>query len=160
MEGLEVSKIQQEAFVMRERLASIALDNGALSTNASYQIADAIGPMLRERGVTKISPELVARMEQLVRDLHEDHIKHGAHDYVQDFVSRAAAIVADLPKPVDPDLIEARRVAEHRSSVRGYLYPLDAFCQGHRDDGDDVQIALAAIKRGRALASSGNGGGK
>jgi len=99
-------------------------------------------------GAKDISPEVVERMAALVRDLHADHVKHGAHDYVQDFVARTAAIVAELPKPVDPDLIEARRMAAdlNQGSTR------TEWMAGRWDAGPAVQWHLAGIKRGRELA--------
>ncbi|GAA0729854.1 hypothetical protein [Sphingomonas japonica] len=46
-------------------------------------------------------PALVERMVALIRDLRADHIKHGAHDYVQDFVSRTKAIADELATPAE-----------------------------------------------------------
>lgn len=95
----------------------------------------------------EISQELVERCVALVRDIAAGGLTTAA------IGTEARAIVAELPAPVDPDLVEARRVAERQSSARGYLYDPEGFWQGHRDDGDDVQIALAAIRRGRELAA-------
>lgn len=91
------------------------------------------------------------RMVDLIRDLHADHLKHGAHDYLQDFVARTAAIVAELPVPIDPDLIEAREIAADRWDREA----MDGWAQivlaGSCDHHTDVQLALKAIKRGREL---------
>ena len=69
--------------------------------------------------MSEISQELAQRMAALVRDLYADHIKHGAHDYVQDFVARTAAIVAELPNPVDPVLLKAREIRAARYEADG-----------------------------------------
>lgn len=96
--------------------------------------------------MTDLSPETVGRMEALVRKVatwtwvaHTDADK----DYAE-----ARAIVAKLPEPVDPDLVEAREIAQHGVNVG-----VNDFAGGHCDKSHDVQLALAAIKRGRALAA-------
>jgi hypothetical protein len=96
-------------------------------------------------------------MSQLIRDLHSDHVKHGAHDYVQDFVERTAAIVAELP---DEDIAEARRVI-----VETYGPAIDDrlgdgparvrnIRDGKADDYWEMRAVVAGIKRGRELARS------
>lgn len=50
-----------------------------------------------------VNRELWERCVGLIRDLHADHIKHGAHDYVQDFVARTAEIAKLFPVEADPD---------------------------------------------------------
>lgn len=96
-----------------------------------------------------LDPALVERMVALVRDLHADHVKHGAHDYVQDFVARTAAIVAELPKPIDPDLIEAREMAEALGWASANR--LEDLRTGRMDDFQGVKALLDALKRGREL---------
>lgn len=98
----------------------------------------------------EIGREVVERMVTLVRELHADHVKHGAHDYVQDFVARTAAIVALLPEPVDPDLVEARAIASEWSKVQHGLGR--DYTTGLYDDEPGLQAVLAGIKRGRGLA--------
>lgn len=60
----------------------------------------------------------------------------------------AAAIVAELPEPVDSDLIEARELAANRGD------DMDArILAGEMDAFDSVLHRLEGIKRGRSLAS-------
>jgi hypothetical protein len=92
---------------------------------------------------------MVERMAELVRDLHADHQKHDLHDRVNDFCVRTAAIVAELPKPIDPDLIEARELVV----VGNESFP--TWCsdvrKGLHDTSEEVRLALAGIRRGREL---------
>lgn len=63
----------------------------------------------------------------------------------------AKCILAELPKPVDPDLIEARAFVAGTPHPFGDAgWPLTVL-SGTVDDGTLMQIALAAIKRGREL---------
>lgn len=90
--------------------------------------------------MSDISPELVERMTQLVRVMAKGHIlKSAAFD-------EAYEIAAALPEPVDPDLIEARKMAADQSGGAQY------FLSGACDDWSNVRLALSAIKRGRELA--------
>lgn len=110
----------------------------------------------RIRNVQTTTPErdpaLWDRMVGLVRRLAD-----GAHNYV-DAVERARAIVAALPKSVDPDLILAREMAKEmaiRSDHRWGKEPfLSEYDSGALDDNEKsgVSLALHAIKRGRELA--------
>lgn len=93
----------------------------------------------RIRNVTQPAPtpdELTKRMEALVRDMAT---LVGGATYSQ-LQTEARAIVAMLPEPVDPDEAEARDL------VRMAYPDMKDDYQGRRLD-----IALAAIKRGRAL---------
>ena len=102
--------------------------------------------------MTESSPALVERAIQMVRDTASDRFS------VHALATEARAIVAELPVPVDPDLIEARKIAEQRSRFKGYFYEPQAFFSGARDDGDDVQTALAGIRLGKELALKNAGG--
>ena len=58
--------------------------------------------------------------------------------------------------PVDPDLIEARKLTAHEYSIGGPFYAAsDEIRQGKKDDKMCVRTALAGIKRGRELAAAG-----
>lgn len=83
-------------------------------------------------------PDLTARMEAFVQRVATEA------DYpcqMVDFRNEARAIVALLPEPVDPDEDEAMQLAAEI-----------------RCGGPSVKLALAAIKRGRALALAGKVG--
>lgn len=92
-------------------------------------------------------PALWDRMEALVRDLAS---RDGAC-FVGEIKHEAQAIVADLPKPVDPDLIEARKLAASFSDREDVNHA--DYLSGDLDSGGEVQGFLAAIKRGRELAA-------
>lgn len=98
--------------------------------------------------MSDISPELVERMVVLVRDLHADHLRYNLHDRQQDFCQRTAAIVAELPEPVDPDMIEARELV----CVRQHVGQANIIREGKMDHMLDVRAAFDGIKRGRELA--------
>ncbi len=62
------------------------------------------------------------------------------------------AIVAELPKSLDPDLVEAREIAVKQEGRRFYSDPLRA---GEHDTSLEVVYALKGIKRGRELEREG-----
>ncbi len=103
--------------------------------------------------MTDLSPETVERMVALVRWMEE---KRGQHaDYYTRFGfeawSRVREIAADLPQPVDPDLLEARAMANEYAPHGG---PWAGILEGKHDASPAVTQLLAAIKRGRALATT------
>lgn len=73
-------------------------------------------------------------------------------------VASAARALRDLakplsevvPKPVDPDLIEARKIAAEAMSA--YRESARAIVNGEQDQSEMMKAALAAIKRGRDMA--------
>lgn len=92
-----------------------------------------------------ISPELVERMVALVRQCAGQPL-HG--QALHDVDVEAQSIVAQLPEPIDPDLMEARQIAAfHAGAAR------DGTMNGEWDNSLYVQNALKGIKRGRELAS-------
>jgi len=97
--------------------------------------------------MSEISQKLQDRMAALVRDLldWDDNV---SHKLLSPVIANARAIAALLPAPIDPDLIEARRLAEP-----WLIY--DNPGSGDNDDSPTVQALLAAIKRGRELAQAG-----
>lgn len=108
----------------------------------------------------ELDPALWDRMVALVRKCHAltdyDHPLPGAPfigkavtEDEQWLADEARAIVADLPKPVDSDLIEARRIAACDGFYEGTRETVE---RGEHDEAWPVRIALAAIKRGRELA--------
>lgn len=105
-----------------------------------------------DMGIT-ISPDLTARMEALVRKLAT--WTWVAHTNADKDYAEARAIVALLPEPVDPDLIEARRLVAEKFDGGTKSLAGDAVRAGARDHAHDVQLAYDCIKRGRALALAG-----
>ena len=111
----------------------------------------------------EIGREVVERMVALVRDLHADHVKHGAHDYVQDFVARTAAIVAELP--VDPLLIEARALCiavvadidDAGGLKSSAMLWTEKYYSGRCDNHKDVQKIYAALKARAVGEGDGRG---
>jgi hypothetical protein len=76
-------------------------------------------------------------------------------DYDTDPDQRAiAATLRELnwQPPVDPDLVEARKIAATMQKALGADEGIaSAYYAGRYDDGHTVSVALAAIKRGREL---------
>jgi hypothetical protein len=104
-----------------------------------------------------IDPPLVERMVKLIRALvrYDDSDSARFAEYEYDpgpIIREARAIASELPKPVDPDLIEAEQiVAEYMGVDLGTV-------QRHRPGVMAVQIALPALKRGRQLEREANRG--
>lgn len=107
-----------------------------------------------------ISNELINRMEAFVRDMAVKGF--GCDPQTTIYMTagqfdEARAIVAELPQPVDPDLLEARAAAG--DALAGYTNGYQTYASGvinavrtgNDDDHPTVVAALAAIKRGRAL---------
>lgn len=101
--------------------------------------------------VEAIDPALVARMVAHCRGV-VDRFKNLSSTNNPE-LAEAREIVAMLPKPVDPDVIEARRIAL-RFSLPASVGSLSSYRVGLGEfDNHDVMNALtAAIKRGRELA--------
>lgn len=87
-----------------------------------------------------IDDEVVERCVALVRRVGSLSTPRCTISEIED---EARAIVALLPEPLDPDLAEAERL-------------LDEFW-GSPNKGS-LDLALAALKRGRALTSNGGAG--
>ena len=114
----------------------------------------------------RTSDECLARLEALARKIATLRIGatpfiRTAHDQavIQDAVEEANAIVAMLPAPIDPDLLEARHV------THGELMRLGASEQtivagdilhGVHDDAIVMHVARAALARGRELERGDN----
>ena len=97
---------------------------------------------------TQIDDAVVERLIALARNVATNRM-NGTHN-------EANAIVALLPEPVDPDLIEAREELASFYEAGGIAIHVPAKdCENIRaglcDDRADVKGFLAAIKRGRAL---------
>lgn len=95
-----------------------------------------------------ISQELAQRMAVLLRSQVE---RHAGEADVAPALNEARAIVAELPEPVDPDVLEARRLVE--CTVHWSPQTDRDLASGKNDDTPEMRIALAAIKRGRELAA-------
>jgi hypothetical protein len=107
--------------------------------------------------MSEMKPEVIERMVALVRAMggnssfgrpYQDGetIQFSSSHY-----DTARAIVTALPVPVDPDLIEARRISISFKSGERISSEILA---GERDSEEAVQAILVAIKRGRELAAT------
>lgn len=107
-------------------------------------------------GVSDISPEVVERMVALVRDVADGEPVY-RNELAATWEVEARAIAALLPEPIDPDLIEARKIGAEiarrsGNDIQQILRP-DCWESGVNDDTHKMQLMLAAIKRGRELAA-------
>lgn len=103
-------------------------------------------------GGAAVPAELVERMVALVRGIRGSGSLCYAKE-VEHLYDEASAIAALLPEPVDPDLIEARKiVAERNGNLRIECGYRQRVLDGQEDDHPAVMNTLAAIKRGRELA--------
>jgi hypothetical protein len=103
-----------------------------------------------------VSPadDIAARMEKALRKLAAEDIRSHQSDGVQAAIFEARNIVAELPEVVDGDLLEAREIACEQLMSFGAsseMIAADDISKGERDDAIVVHVALAAIRRGRAL---------
>lgn len=110
------------------------------------------------------SPELTARMVEIPADQAEllwrvltsigacvgTTLGHATVFVPAELVDEAREAATMFPEPVDPDLIEARRCAADWCAGME-----DIIISGASDKSGYVTVALAAIKRGRALAEAG-----
>lgn len=102
-----------------------------------------------------IAPEVVERMVAHIRTASKDHpFRPVRSERAQALWDEMQAIAALLPKPVDPDLLEARAIVA--AQYAGLMPPpshleRDAL-SGNGDDWFQMKCTVAAIKRGRELA--------
>jgi len=103
-----------------------------------------VGPEVVERAIG------LAQWMEHVRGLHADYYTRWGFEAWE----RARAIVALLPEPVDADLIAAREMAAVEADKLGHKW-VPRILAGEKDEDPQagVSLALAAIKRGRALAA-------
>lgn len=106
-----------------------------------------------------IPAEAIARMVDHVRRVCAKyaHVKEGHGNFNEDLLE-VRAIHALLPPPIDPDLLEARRLAVEALVEKGGFGAeklRDDLLTGKRDnDPAAVKAILNGIKRGRELAVS------
>lgn len=103
--------------------------------------------------MTGISDVLFQRMVEVIRAYAT---ADGGHVASMSVWFEFQAIAAELPKPVDPDLVEARKLVCARSTAgeagSGYRRTV---MSGSEDDSRAVVNALEAIKHGRKLQAEG-----
>lgn len=116
--------------------------------------------------MTDLSPEVVGRMVAHFRSVAAkySHVKDGAGNFNEE-LREVRAIVALLPEQVDPDLVEARKIAASFAKPGAYMcfsagdLSSQRILEGRDDETSLVQNLLVAIKRGRELARAQAGGG-
>lgn len=104
--------------------------------------------------MTQPSPEAVEKMEVFVRRMAQGIYLHGCNEVgftAYEAVAAAQGLVAMLPEPVDPDLIEAREIVARSQDP----YEAIRTRAGLQDNLFRVADTLAGIRAGRALAESG-----
>lgn len=100
--------------------------------------------------LAEIDPALVERMAVHILECDEVHgIRPKDADSRRRY-DEMKAIAALLPRPVDPDLIEARGIAKPWLIYDG-AYSID---NGYCDEQPAMKAILTAIKRGRELAQA------
>lgn len=108
--------------------------------------------------MTQISDEAIEAMVALVRKLSRGFFLHRVNEgdvFRGDYeaVCEAHHIVAMLPKPVDPDLIEAREIGAACGRESGDIQIImnpDCWRLGQNDSTHKMKLILAAIKATRA----------
>ena len=98
--------------------------------------------------MSEITAELAERMATHLRECASVHGIRPRDPDSQRRYDEMKAIVAELPAPVDPDLLEARKhfLAKQPHDER-------AIMAGERDHSGSVRSFMEGIKRGRALAT-------
>lgn len=98
----------------------------------------------------EISQELAIRMAACLRDMTKWSGVGFSHPGTN-ALAEARAIVALLPEPVNPDLVEARKLADYHSE-RARIKRLTPYSAGTYDHDPVIVALLAALTRGRELA--------
>jgi hypothetical protein len=119
-------------------------------------------PEITDEQAGAISVDVVRRMVALVRRMGDEERRRSDRDMivneaVSDF-KEARIILADLPKPIDPDLIEARDIAL-RHALPSIIDGLASSHtrQGACDNAPYMDAIRDALKRGRELAEAARG---
>lgn len=116
-------------------------------------------PHYRQPTTPERDPALWDRMAALVRRMGTIYRDAGSpaelppRNYDMRDYAEARDIQNLLPKPVDPDLIEAREIAASMLEVAQGGTHIEETRRGERDGYVHVCIALAGIQRGRELAA-------
>lgn len=92
--------------------------------------------------MAKIDDALVERCVALCREIADGN---GAF-FSAPYFETARAIVAELPAPVDADLLIAREIV---AADPVWTHIAEEVIAGHWDDSATVRIALAALRRAR-----------
>lgn len=99
----------------------------------------------------QISPEVVERMASIVREVST--WTWIGQSSAKATYAEARAIAALLPKPVDPDLIEARAIAAAHHHDNPPCERAGYIGRGEGENWWEERCILVAIKRGRELAA-------
>jgi hypothetical protein len=123
--------------------------SGTWSRESNGPINNIIGYRRRAEPTLRTADEALQRMEALVRRMAAlSNPFAGNADYVD-----AREIVKLLPEPpVDPDLIEARRIAQDDANGLAPGNDDSYYTSGQGDHTDLIAQLTRAIKRGRELA--------
>lgn len=109
--------------------------------------------------MSEIKPEVVDRMVALVRKMGgSSSIGRPYQDgetiqFSSSHYETARAIVAALPMPIDPDMIEARRMESAQAEANGFIDYAVSVRNGDQDNEGPVRCRYEGIKRGRELAT-------
>lgn len=97
----------------------------------------------------EITQELAVRMAALVRNI----VNYEAVDDIEKpLADEARAIVALLPEPVDPDLVECREILACEAETKGWTAHALRWRAGAWDDESTIISYMKVLKRGRELA--------
>jgi hypothetical protein len=104
--------------------------------------------------MTEYDPALVERLIGVAREFDAEWDKNGmtAIGSGHPITRRLRAIVAELPAPVDPDLLAAREIAAEIAPRQNWV--ASDFIDGKYDDTPAIEGLLKAIRKGRELGGA------
>lgn len=105
--------------------------------------------------MTDLSPAVVGRMVAFVRGLA--NVTNAGPYFIANTLETARELATELPEPVDPDVLEARCIAEDIGWFSANH--LESLRAGREDNCAAIIGLIKAIKRGRALQQQENARG-
>lgn len=136
--------------VTAEQCKNFGLPDQPVLIRLPVDVADPKGLISSE---TLPSDDIAKRMEAFVRRAAVD-LDHEQGPVECALQMEARSIVALLHEPIDPNLLECRKIGAEISKKHSALHQImrpQSWEDGDNDDSHKMELMLAAIRRGRAL---------
>jgi adenylate kinase family enzyme len=100
--------------------------------------------------MTEISQALAARMAAAIRAIYDGGPRTTAQAKAWQEID---CILSQLPKPVDPDVLECREILATIAEENDWPNNARLWRSGSWDNQSEMQLCLVSLKRGRELAA-------